>query len=86
MEQKPKSGFRSREMSYSYDGEEYANPNILVVGCGDAGCKMVTRLTNLGISGAETLAVNTDRRRMGEIRANKKIFIGRDITLGDGAG
>jgi len=86
MELEPKSAFRSREMSYSYDGEEYANPNILVVGCGDAGCKMVTRLTNLGVSGAETLAVNTDRRRMGGIRANKKIFIGRGIALSDGAG
>jgi len=86
MDFEPKGAFRSSEISYSYDGEDFANPRILVVGCGDAGCKMVTRLSNLDISGAETLAVNTDRRLMPQIRADKKIHIGRGILRGDGAG
>ena len=86
MEIEPRRAFRSEEVSYLYDGEELANPKILVVGCGDAGCKMVTRLANLGVSGAETLAVNTDRRQMDRIRADKKIHIGRDVVVGDGAG
>ncbi|MGC9515950.1 cell division protein FtsZ [Methanocrinis sp.] len=82
----PKSAFQSREVSYSYQGEEFADPRILVVGCGDAGCRMVTRLSNLGVSGAETLAVNTDQRWMGEIKADGKILIGRGVVVGDGAG
>jgi len=86
MKLEPKGAFRSSEMSYSYEGEDFADPKILVVGCGDAGCKMVTRLANLGVSGAETLAVDTDRRRMDWIRADKKILIGRGIVGGDGAG
>lgn len=86
MELEPKGGFRSVEMSYSYDGEDFANPRILVVGCGDAGCNMVTRLANLGVHGAEIVAVNTDRHRMNKIKADKKILIGREVTLGDGAG
>ncbi len=86
MDFEPKSAFRSCEMSYSYDGEDFSNPRILVVGCGDAGCKMATRLVNLGVSGAETLAVNTDRRRMGEIKADKKIFIDRGVVGEDGVG
>lgn len=73
-------------MSYSYDGEDFANPRIMVVGCGDAGCNMVTRLANLGVSGAEIVAVNTDRRRMENTRTDKKIHIGRGVVRGDGAG
>jgi cell division protein FtsZ len=86
MDFEPRRAFRSAEMSYSYGGEDFANPRILVVGCGDAGCKMVTRLANLGISGAEILAVDTDRRQMDRIRADKKILIGRSAIRGDGAG
>jgi cell division protein FtsZ len=86
MDFEPRRAFRSTEMSYSYGGEDFANPRILVVGCGDAGCKMVTRLANLGISGAEILAVDTDRRQMDRIRADKKILIGRSAVRGDGAG
>ena len=82
----PKTAFRSCEMSYSYDGEDFANPRILVVGCGDAGCNMVTRLANLEVDGAETLAVNTDRRMMERIRADRKMLIGRGFVEGDGAG
>ncbi len=86
MEIEPRRTFRSEEVSYLYDGEELANPKILVVGCGDAGCKMVTRLANLGVSGAETLAVNTDRCQMDRIRAEKKIHIGRSVLRRDFVG
>jgi cell division protein FtsZ len=86
MELEPKGAFRSCEMSYSYDGEDFANPRIMVVGCGDAGCNMVTRLANLGVSGAEIVAVNTDRRRMENTRTDKKIHIGRGVVRVDGAG
>lgn len=86
MEFEPKSAFRSCEMSYSYEGEDFSNPRILVVGCGDAGCKMATRLANLGVSGADIMAVNTDRRRMEGVGADRKILIGGGLVGDDGAG
>ena len=86
MDFEPKGGFRPAETSYTYDGEDFGNPRILVVGYGDAGCNMVTRLVNLGVCGAEIVAVNTDRLRMDKIRADKKILIGRGVVRGDGAG
>ena len=86
MRMETKEAFRSGEQAYSYHGEEFANPRILVVGCGDAGCNMVTRLANLEVDGADTLAVNTDRRMMERIRANRKMLIGGGFIEGDGAG
>lgn len=85
MELTSKKGKMSEEMSYSCDGEEFGKPRILVVGCGEAGCKMVTRLANMGASGAEILAVKTDGSRTAGIRADKKILIGEVVVGGDGA-
>lgn len=84
MELISKRGKRSEEMSYSYDGEEFGDPRILAVGCGDAGCRMVTRLAYMGQSGAETLAAETDRDRLGGTKADRKILMG-DGVAGGGA-
>jgi cell division protein FtsZ len=82
----PGGALRSEEICYSYDGEEFGDPRILVVGCEDAGCRMVSRLANLGVSGAEILAVKADRSRIGGIGAAGKILIGDGVAGGDGAG
>jgi len=59
---------------------------ILVMGCGGAGANCVTRLTDMGIKGAQTLAVNTDVKHLSVSRADKKVLIGRELTRGLGAG
>ncbi len=59
---------------------------ILVVGIGGAGNNSVTRLTDMGIAGAETIAVNTDAKHLSITKAEKKVLIGRDLTKGLGAG
>jgi cell division protein FtsZ len=59
---------------------------ILVVGAGGAGNNCVTRLTNLGIKGAQTVAVNTDAKHLSISSAEKKILIGKELTKGLGAG
>lgn len=59
---------------------------IMVVGCGGAGCNTVTRLTELGASGADIVAINTDAKHLSITKAHKKILIGKDITKGLGAG
>ncbi|MEM5819470.1 MAG: cell division protein FtsZ [Candidatus Aenigmatarchaeota archaeon] len=59
---------------------------IVVVGCGGAGCNTVSRLTEMGVSGAEVIALNTDAKHLAITKAHKKLLIGRDTTKGLGAG
>ena len=67
-------------------GIDVKSARIVIVGAGGAGNNMVTRLTDLGIKGATTVAVNTDAKHLSISRADKKILLGRDITRGLGAG
>ncbi|MDF0593300.1 cell division protein FtsZ [Methanotrichaceae archaeon M04Ac] len=82
----PGGAFRSEEICYSYDGEEFSNPRILVVGCEDAGCRMAARLANLGVTGADILTAKVDRSRIDGIGAGKKILVGESVVGGGGAG
>lgn len=59
---------------------------IKVVGCGGGGNNTINRITEVGIKGAETIAINTDAQDLLYTSADKKILIGRDITKGLGAG
>jgi len=59
---------------------------IAVVGCGGAGCNAVTRLTEMGIEGATTIALNTDAKALAVTKADKKILIGKELTKGLGCG
>jgi cell division protein FtsZ len=59
---------------------------IVVVGCGGGGNNTVTRLTELGVKGAKTVAINTDVKHLLVSRAHEKMLIGKDITRGLGAG
>ena len=65
---------------------ESRKTQIKVVGCGGAGNNTLTRLMQLGIFGAETVAVNTDAQDLLYTDAHKKILIGRELTAGLGAG
>ncbi|MCD6496071.1 MAG: cell division protein FtsZ [Candidatus Aenigmarchaeota archaeon] len=67
-------------------GVDVKGANILIVGAGGAGNNMVTRLTEMGINGATTLAVNTDVKQLSVTKADKKILLGKEITRGLGAG
>ncbi len=66
--------------------EDFGTPRIVVVGCGGGGNNTVNRLYNIGIAGAETIAINTDKIHLDIIQADKKILIGKSITRGLGAG
>ena len=46
----------------------------------------VNRLHKLGVKGAETIAINTDKVHLDIIEADKKLLIGKSITRGLGAG
>ncbi len=66
--------------------ENLNEPVTLVIGCGGAGNNLVNHLSRLGLEGITTIGVNTDERHLKEIEADKKIFIGKTITRGQGAG
>ena len=59
---------------------------ILVIGVGGGGNNSITRLTDMGIMGAQTIAINTDAKHLRVSRAEKKVLIGRELTRGLGAG
>lgn len=59
---------------------------IRVVGAGGGGNNTINRLTEVGIKGAETIALNTDAQDLLYTTADRKILLGKEITQGLGAG
>lgn len=59
---------------------------IKVIGTGGGGNNTINRITEVGIKGAETIAVNTDAQDLLYTTSDKKILIGKDVTNGLGAG
>jgi cell division protein FtsZ len=59
---------------------------IKVIGCGGGGGNTISRLMQVGIVGAETIAINTDAQDLLYTDADIKILIGKEITGGLGAG
>ncbi|PSP84803.1 cell division protein FtsZ, partial [Halobacteriales archaeon QS_1_68_17] len=65
---------------------DFGDPRIVIVGCGGAGNNTVNRLYNIGVDGAETVAINTDKQHLKMIEADTKILVGKSLTNGLGAG
>ncbi len=59
---------------------------IVVVGTGGAGSNTISRLMEVGIEGADTVAVNTDAQDLLYTTSDRKLLIGRELTGGLGAG
>jgi len=59
---------------------------IMVIGAGGAGNNCIKRLTEMGVCGATTVAVNTDVKHLSVTTADKKVLIGKELTRGLGAG
>lgn len=59
---------------------------IKVIGTGGGGNNTINRISEVGIVGAETIAINTDAQDLLYTTANKKLLIGRETTQGLGAG
>ncbi|MFH1663587.1 MAG: cell division protein FtsZ [archaeon] len=66
---------------------EFLAPRIMVIGTGGAGCNTVNRVANMHVSGAQLVAVNTDKQHLSIINDElTKILIGKSVTRGLGAG
>lgn len=70
----------------TFEGFEAKQARIVVLGAGGAGNNCITTLTEMGIAGAATVAVNTDAKHLAISKADAKILIGKELTRGLGAG
>jgi cell division protein FtsZ len=97
MAQKKKNGMESfiataienkaeEESRLILDDDMFGTPRITIVGCGGAGGNTITRLNKLGVKGAGTVAINTDKQALDLVEADNKLLIGKNITRGLGAG
>lgn len=77
------------------DEEEEEHPDIpepppfariLVVGCGGAGDRTIDRLHKLGVRGAATIAIDTDKSQLDAVDADTKLLVGKSLARGIGAG
>lgn len=79
----------SEEIAKSIEDEFGLNvkeAKITVIGAGGAGNNCITRLCEMGVKGASTVAVNTDVKHLSISKANQKLLIGKELTRGLGAG
>jgi cell division protein FtsZ len=67
-------------------GLDIKEARILVIGAGGAGNNCVTRMTEVGIKGAQTIAINTDVKHLKISKADNRVLIGKEVTRGLGAG
>ncbi len=65
---------------------ESQKTRIRVIGCGGAGNNTINRISEVGIKGIETIAINTDAQDLLYTTAEKKLLIGKELTRGIGAG
>ncbi len=82
---------RSTDKTKNVDAElekllENRRAAIKVIGVGGAGNNSITRMSEVGIKGAELIAVNTDAADLLCTQCDVKILIGREISQGLGAG
>ncbi|MEK6872083.1 MAG: hypothetical protein AABX16_04230, partial [Nanoarchaeota archaeon] len=59
---------------------------VKVFGVGGGGGNTISRMREIGIKGAEFIAVNTDAQDLLYTNADHKILIGKELTMGLGAG
>ena len=60
--------------------------SIKVVGVGGAGGSAINRMKDVGLSGVQFIAMNTDAQALHHSQADVKIHIGHSVTSGLGAG
>ncbi|MCX8175034.1 MAG: cell division protein FtsZ [Candidatus Micrarchaeota archaeon] len=67
--------------------DEEGKPSIAVCGVGGAGCNTINRLLRMGVSKAELIAFNTDKKHLNLVGDGaKKCLLGYSVTKGLGAG
>jgi cell division protein FtsZ len=65
---------------------EQTEQKIFVVGAGGSGGNTLDRMREIGSEGVSLMAMNTDARHLLEVKADKKIILGKKRSGGRGAG
>ena len=60
--------------------------DIKVIGCGGGGVNAINRMIDIGLTGVEFIALNTDAQALLTSPSDIKLDIGRNVTKGLGAG
>ena len=82
----------SKPLTQSKDDQELLEilkqhqARIKVIGIGGGGNNTLDRISEIGIDGAQTIAVNTDAQDLIETKADRKVLIGKELTRGLGSG
>jgi len=76
-----------KEQTQPTEQKLFEGPKIVVIGAGGAGNNSINRIARLGISGAQLIALNTDKQHLTLVHdAVQKVLIGQSVTRGLGAG
>lgn len=70
-------------MSEDIRGAAALEPRVAVLGVGGAGCNVVSYLRD-SLTTFDTIAVNTDKTALMSASADKKIYICKEVTRGEG--
>jgi len=65
---------------------EQNRARICVIGVGGGGGNTINRMSEIGIEGAETYAINTDAQDLLKVKADRKVLVGKKLTRGLGSG
>ena len=86
------SSNENKNFKNSKEDEELLNmleehkARIKVIGIGGGGNNTISRISEIGVEGAYTVAINTDVQDLIKAKADKKILIGKESSKGLGAG
>lgn len=61
-------------------------PEIRVIGVGGGGSNAISHMIDMGVSGVDFIAVDTDVQKLSRCRAEHKLAIGQTVTRGLGTG
>lgn len=65
---------------------ETSKARIRVIGVGGSGGNTIQRMSEVGVAGIETFAVNTDAQDLLGVKADRKVLVGKRLTRGLGSG
>jgi cell division protein FtsZ len=86
---KKKAPSRKRRSSHKHTTENKFQPlsaNVKVVGVGGGGGNAVSRMARDFFRGVDFIAINTDHQDLDQCNVKEKLYIGRTLTRGLGAG
>ena len=84
VKQVDKTSDKIKQHKISEKSSENEKLRILVVGVGSAGNNIISKLSEMNVSGVEFVIINTDKQHHSPKKGIKKILIGKDTTHGKG--